>query len=54
MFQLVDDGTLDTVVRCMDCGDEERYSIEADDNESRIEAALFMAAKDHECEGEQE
>lgn len=53
MFKLVDDGTLDTVVRCVDCGDEERYNIEADDNVSRVEAALELAREDHECEGEQ-
>ena len=54
MFQLVDDGTLDTVVRCMNCGDEERFNIEGfDDDDSRVEAALELAREDHECEGEQ-
>ena len=50
MFHIVDDGTLDTVVRCDDCGGEERFNIEGfDDDEDRIDAALFMADEDHEC-----
>ena len=57
-FSLVDDGTLDTVVRCILCDVELRYSgieFEVEDGDDddrsdrRIEAALAMAADDHVC-----
>lgn len=32
MFELTDDGTLDTVVRCSDCGEELRYNYDAIDD----------------------
>lgn len=52
---IVDDGTLDTVVACGACDWEGRYNPEPpypDDepNEGwRIDAALEMAADDHDC-----
>lgn len=32
-FELIDDGTLDTVVRCPECSAEERYTYETSDDE---------------------
>lgn len=64
-FTLADDGTLDTVVQCNRCGEQERYDSaslipEVDEdgeditdekaNEYRIRAALQWAEQDHECE----
>ena len=54
-FSLVDDGTFDTVVRCILCDVELRYNIEVEDGDDddssdrRIESALAMAADDHVC-----
>ena len=57
-FSLVDDGTLDTVVRCILCDVELRYnpSVDADSDDEtedagdrRIESVLAMAADDHVC-----
>ena len=72
MFTLIDDGTLDTVVECGDCGQTERFDsasllewVEEDNmldpsleairahlkkrNDMRVEAALTLAADNHEC-----
>ena len=74
MFTLIDDGTLDTVVECGDCGQTERFDsaslLEGNEeasmyglnhtleatrahidkrNDIRVEAALTLAADDHEC-----
>ena len=50
MLRIVDDGTLDTVVHCDDCGQELRFNIEGfDDHDTRIADALYMAKEDHEC-----
>lgn len=59
---LADDGTLDTVFHCCDCGQELRYSSEAFDRDEETGAlvsepdALRQAAEDHsdECEPESE
>jgi hypothetical protein len=40
-FHLTDDGTLDTVVRCEDCGQEERYNY---DPESAADVEAFLDA----------
>lgn len=38
-IQLIDDGTMDTVLRCSDCGEEMRYSAPdvADDDQNTVE-----------------
>ena len=54
---LDDDGTLDTVVSCADCGWTGRYNPEFEDGngDDRIEQALSMAEEDHpDCEDEDE
>ena len=59
MFKLSDDGTLDTVVTCEDCGEEVRYTYMPEDlpigqpvetYEEFIEWCLKDAAEDHECD----
>jgi len=58
MFTLIDDGTLDTVVRCDSCGEEMRYNYSEDfnfeeyDYDQFLSWALETAAEDHECGGE--
>lgn len=39
MIELTDDGTMDTVVRCSECGEEMRYNYEPDEGKikERIE-----------------
>lgn len=60
-FQLSDDGTMDTVVACTECGKELRYSFHAqggrdDDTQETYDEfigwALADAEEDHECERE--
>lgn len=55
-FRLGDDGTLDTIVVCEDCGTELRYSYalseQCDDNESYddfIKWAIADAEEEHSC-----
>lgn len=53
-FTLLDDGTLDTVVRCDRCGREERYSDSSDyrDSHGFLDEDRFfeeVVAEDHEC-----
>lgn len=54
-FSLVDDGTLDTVIVCDNCGKETRFTY---DNNSRDEYGDFIEwcieelKNDHECEEE--
>jgi len=56
-FSIVDDGTLDTVLKCDNCGEELRYNIDLSDveietedsNEHRIQRALDLAESEHEC-----
>ena len=51
-FHLSDDGTLDTVVTCDRCGQDERYTFQGDGDETYDEYvtyALEDAAIDHEC-----
>ena len=53
-FSLIDDGTLDTVLRCNACGQEERFNPEPANSEGfeegeREAAALEMAQEEHEC-----
>jgi RNase P subunit RPR2 len=62
-FTIIDDGTLDTVVSCDDCGEQQRFNSdelpECDLNgahvtcyDDRIEQALEWAGDMHEdCEG---
>ena len=64
MFTLIDDGTLDTVVECGDCGQTKRFDSTSllegveeakhtllleERNDMRVEAALTLAADNHEC-----
>jgi hypothetical protein len=54
MFQLRDDGTLDTVVACTDCGHQERFTFQPDsyDDETYddfVAWALDEAAACHDC-----
>jgi hypothetical protein len=59
-IQLSDDGTLDTVLCCSDCGEEMRYNCDwfVDEDESEngydefIAWAIEDAANDHVCEQE--
>lgn len=64
-MDLVDDGTLDTVFKCGDCGGEERYNFledyageeESDDEREYkhfLEWALSDAEEQHECQNEEE
>jgi hypothetical protein len=63
-IELTDDGTLDTVLRCSDCGEEMRYNynpsydpedaIEGEDADQRaydafVEWAIADATEEHEC-----
>ncbi len=61
-FQLIDDGTMDTVIRCNHCNEEMRFNPEmpemddpfieptVEENENyRIDQAFEMAEQDHEC-----
>lgn len=45
MIELTDDGTLDTVLRCSDCGEEIRYSYDGGEEESRLELEREQAIK---------
>lgn len=51
---LADDGTLDTVFRCSNCGGEERYAFAGGDGEETysefVEWAALDAAEQHECQ----
>lgn len=52
-FSLTDDGTLDTVLRCADCGQELRYNFDGESGQTYddfVEWALTDADEDHECE----
>lgn len=61
-FRLGDDGTLDTVVVCEDCGHEDRYTFAATDpgpNDNRTDDEAYQdfvsdclrdSDADHECE----
>lgn len=52
-FDLIDDGTLDTVVKCATCGEELRYNYAASEEESYEEFTAWCLedAEDvHECE----
>lgn len=60
-FHLVDDGSLDTVWRCAECGEEERFTFTGDDlpedfngtdaeaNKIRLTVTLDWAEEEHEC-----
>ena len=60
-IELTDDGTLDTVLRCSDCGEELRYNFAAssefaEDNQSDevaydafVDWAIEDAESEHEC-----
>ena len=57
-FELTDDGTLDTVVRCTACGAEERYTFDGwtetpglEAYDAFVEWALEDAADLHDCVG---
>ena len=61
MFHLVDDGTLDTVVQCSDCGREERFDshglLPPEEEEHtleeldaiRVTTARGLAEQEHKC-----
>lgn len=63
-IELTDDGTLDTVVRCTECGEEGRYNydssdadiVDPDDNgdayDAFIEWAIEDFAAEHVCNGD--
>lgn len=46
-FELVDDGTMDTVLKCRSCGEELRYNPEPEEGEDRVKLAEILAAIDH-------
>lgn len=59
-FKLVDEGTLETVVECEDCGERLRYTIEdiypdpgdlteEEMDANRIPTAMELAREEHEC-----
>ena len=54
-FDLIDDGTMDTVLRCKGCGEELRYTSailygpEEGGPVDRLDEALEMASTEHEC-----
>lgn len=50
-MHLVDDGTMDTVLLCSDCGEEFRYS-EADRDESGAVLESWLAEKEEEHSAE--
>ncbi len=55
-MQLIDDGAMDTVVRCCDCGHTERYTF-LDDNEEerdRVQEAYDLFELDHKYCDEQD
>ena len=53
MIYLTDDGTLDTVLRCSECGEEFRYNYASDesgqDYDAFVDWAIEDATKEHEC-----
>lgn len=66
-FHLTDDGTLDTVVRCSECGHEDRYTYDPcgpdadmcpdDDTADRqyrefVADCIEQSEEDHMCEGD--
>lgn len=57
-MQLSDDGTLDTVIRCSECGAELRYNFDPSDcdgnpsggtYEDFVETAIDDATEEHNC-----
>lgn len=59
MFELTDDGTMDTVIRCSKCGEGIRftYAFGPDDDQTYddfVDECLELAAREHECQGELE
>ena len=56
-FTLLDDGTMDTVIQCDECGVELRYTYSGDGLETYdafIEWCFEDAASEHECEVDEE
>lgn len=58
-IELSDDGTLDTVLKCSDCGEEFRYNFDPDSDgdasDSKayndfVQWAIDNATDDHDCE----
>ncbi len=58
MLYLTDDGTMDTVIMCDDCGEEMRYNPDPEEvgaasrderHDWRVDAAFDMAKEDHDC-----
>lgn len=47
-FTLVDDGTIDTVLECDDCGEQLRYTT-VGFGKNRIDYAMALANNDHDC-----
>ena len=53
-FKVMDDGTLDTVLQCEECGEELRFPETSDiPEEDRIPYCLDLATETHECEAEE-
>ena len=53
-FELTDDGTLDTVVACVECGEHLRYTWDGCDGltyEDFVAYALLDAEDEHDCPG---
>jgi hypothetical protein len=53
MFRLIDDGTLDTVLECSECGDTLRFDSGSLDPDNRVGEAHEIALAEHECECEE-
>lgn len=62
MIELTDDGTLDTVIRCSDCGQEYRFTHDATDSSDVHPQVAYMSfvsdciaeiVEEHECEQEE-
>jgi hypothetical protein len=55
MIHLSDDGTLDTVFRCDQCGEEIRYTFDGEGSYDDFVAwAIQDAEEEHACEGEED
>lgn len=51
-FTLMDDGTMDTVIRCDECGEEYRYNYDGDEDQTYqqfIQWAMTDMDEEHEC-----
>ena len=51
-IELTDDGTLDTVLRCSECGEDMRYTYMPDSDDDSYDAFVDWAIEDAESEHE--